>query len=149
MQVAPLLCAYQRVKLSLQPVNTGKLWSCITPEVRQSRLTIQKVLIPKNFQSSSGWYIRMFEDGNLSFCVTRSSWAPICTPSIAVPPDKFTHIGTVFDGSMVSIYNNGNLGAESRFAGEYVADPATPLKIGGIARSGESSWSGIIDDLGI
>ena len=102
-----------------------------------------------NYTDTAGWYIRMFENGNVSFCVSRPSGSTVCTPGITVPPDKFTHIAATFDGSMVRIYKNGDLGAESRFAGKYVSDPATPLRIGAIAGSGESPWSGIIDDLGI
>ena len=108
------------------------------------------IISHSNYTNTAGWYIRMFENGNVSFCVTGSSGHATCTPGISVPPDKFTHIGAIFDGSTVRIYKNGEPGAELRFAGKYDSDPATPLRIGGVAGSGgESLWSGIIDDLGI
>ncbi len=104
--------------------------------------------------SDAGWDFVMYENGTASFRVMSSNQtyteASDNNYNYSKSLDKFTHIVGTFNGSTIKMYRNGELVTQRPYHGEYIADPGTPLRIGGAARSsGQLLWSGTVDDLAL
>jgi glucose/arabinose dehydrogenase len=115
------------------------------------------IISHSNFTNTAGWAFQMSSNGNVSFGVdnadgnvTSASTTIAAVNDTEMPSDKFNNIIGTFDGSLVKIYRDGELSSVGVFEGKYHADPKIPLRVGGVAGStGESLWSGVIDDLRI
>jgi glucose/arabinose dehydrogenase len=114
------------------------------------------VVSHSNKAQTSGWQFDVFSNstspglavGSLRFGVFNTNGTLFSPADIPLPRDKFTHITGTFDGSTVRLYRDGQLVGESKFSGNYTADPGVPLRIGSAAYcSSCNRWSGIIDDV--
>ncbi len=107
------------------------------------------IISHSNFENTAGWSFKMSNKSSISFEVYDSEGNAIVTDDKStMPTGKFTNIVGTFDGTKVRMYIDGHLASEEDFVGQYIADPASPLRIGGAAGSmGYLLWTGIIDDV--
>jgi glucose/arabinose dehydrogenase/peptidoglycan/xylan/chitin deacetylase (PgdA/CDA1 family) len=106
-----------------------------------------------NDTNTAGWNFYMSGKGNVSFAVTNSDGNVTYTEDngdAVISRDDFTLIAGTFDGTKVRLYKDGKLVSEAIFGGQYIPDPRTPLRIGGLASSmGTLLWTGVIDNLSL
>ena len=82
--------------------------------------------------STSGWYFNSFKiqnssDQSLRFVVPNKEGTHFFTKEVHISSDKFSHIVGTFDGSYLSIYENGVLGGKTKFLGtSYTISKSTP-----------------------
>ena len=114
------------------------------------------VVSHSNRAQTSGWQFDTFSTSgptgasaaSLRFGVFNSDGRLFSPADIPVPTETFTYIAGTFDGSIVRVYQNGELVGETEFTGNYTADPGVPLRIGsGAYCSSCNRWSGILDEL--
>ena len=103
-----------------------------------------------NAEGNAGW---AFDNANVTsqsirFGVFGSNGTMFAPGEVELDSDAFVHIVGTFDGSAVKIYRNGELSsAPVQFAGEYVADPGTAIKLAMASPRFSSPWSGTLDEI--
>ncbi|MGC1133524.1 MAG: PQQ-dependent sugar dehydrogenase [Nitrososphaeraceae archaeon] len=114
---------------------------------------------------TGGWDFYISENGTISFEITDSSTENNTATSMStgattttagirenntLHEDEFNHIMGTFNGTMGSLFINGQPVERAAYNGLYLADPNAPLKIGSISSSaGSLLWTGIVDDLAL
>lgn len=102
----------------------------------------------------AGWYFDMTARNGTSqlirFVLTNSEGKFISSPDVTVQPNTFHQITGTFNGSMVTIYKDGQLVGETKYDGRYTGSAGIPLTIGSASYCASCNrWSGVIDDLRI
>jgi parallel beta-helix repeat protein len=144
----------EAVEITNSPVMHSDTFSVsfwIKPPETSERLS--HLISHTNNHNTRGWYVQqMLEPGTnkqlLIFVVTSKEGKTTSAPPMSIENNQFTHISMTFSGSDIKVYRNGEQVSETRYEGDYVADPGLPLRIGSASFSASSNrWSGMIDDL--
>ncbi len=80
-----------------------------------------------------------------------NNWSTVWS-SLPVTPATWQHIACVYDGSQLSVYVNGNVGASTSVTGKIGTTEVLPIAIGASADSStgeQAQFEGLIDDLRI
>jgi glucose/arabinose dehydrogenase len=108
-----------------------------------------------NSRHTAGWFFDMSLGQGSSnqlvrFVFTDNSGKLILSPDVPIQPGMFHQITGTFNGSLIRIYNDGQLMGETKYQGSYSGDAGLPLTIGSAAYCASCNrWTGIIDDLRI
>ena len=132
---------------TINPTNFSvSFWFKAVPEQENPGAIVSHSSVDRD----AGWDVLISENGTISFEMTDSSGSVVETVSNRSSSSGFTHIVGTFNGTNVALYTNGSIDDTHSFKGEYVTNPNSPLKIGGIASStGTLLWTGIIDDMAL
>jgi len=103
-------------------------------------------------QGTSGWYLDMLSNSTGSkyvrLRVTNTEGIISTSKEIPVETGKFIHISGTFNGSILSVYKNGNVIGTTAYNGSYWPYSLVPLSIGAASYgSAQLGWSGSISDL--